>query len=246
MSGPTDGAAGMSAQTDGTALGGFEQRLLVQLRDRVSEQARTLEPPRATARVPATRPRRRRVPRLSLPAAATLAALVTALLTLLPAATPTLAQAFPILDGPAHALPARFARALHARWRAGSGPSFDLRHAYTFHTPAGTGYVVIDRSSRWMCILVPGFSTAAAIGRCERVNLARRGQPPLTLRISAHRDRQEVVALLPRGAAASATSAGHRLRVVPDHGVLAIVSAGAVTVTTTVAGGRGSRVTYTP
>lgn len=236
----------MSALTDGAPLGGFEQRLLTQLRAHVGERAVAVEPLRATSTVAGSRRSRRLIPRLSVPAAATLVALVTGLLTLLPAATPTLAQAFPILDVTAHPLPARFARALRARWRSGGEPSFDLRHAYAFRTAAGTGYVVIDRGSRWMCILVPGFSIGAAGGRCERVSLARRGQPPLILRISADRRRQEVVALLPRGASATAVSAGHRLRVVPDRGVLAIVSAGPVTVTTAVSGGHASRVTYTP
>jgi hypothetical protein len=243
----------MSAVADNAPLGGFEQRLLTQLRAHVAEQpAVAAERPALTGQAeaistaPAATPRCRRIPRLSLPAAAALAALVTGVLTLLPAATPTLAQAFPILNGPARRLPARLTQALRAQWRTGTRPRFDLSRAYAFRTAAGTGYVLVDRGSRWMCILIPGFATDAAGGRCERVTVARLGQTPLEVRISAGAHRQEIVALLPRGTAASALTASGAQQAHTRSGVLAVVSRGPVTVTTTAAGKRSSRVTYTP
>ena len=236
----------MSAFAEQTPLEGFEQRLLTQLRAQIAEQP-TVEPAELVSTVPAAMRRRLRIPRLSLPAAAALAALVTGVMTLLPAATPTLAQAFPILGGPTRQLPARLARVLRAQWHNGSAPRFDLRHAYAFATAAGTGYVVVDQGARWMCVLIPGFSADAGAGRCERVTVALLGQRPLQLRIGAGAHRQEIVGLLPRGAAASAGAPGARAQRVAVHsGVLALVSRGPVTVTTTVAGGHGSRITYRP
>jgi hypothetical protein len=245
----------MSATTD-TPLGGFEQRLLAQLRAEVA--ARPVDPIQATpaASIP-VRPnprssRRRlstrRVPGRRLPAVATgaIVAIVVAVLSVLPAASPSLAQAFPILTEQTHVLPARLARALRSQWLASAAPRFDLRHAYAFTTPAGTGYVVVDQRTRWLCILVPGFSAGSASGRCERVALARLGDPALSLRIAASAHRQEIVTLLPRHASVkSTTSAGHARRLELHHGVLAIVSHGPVTVTTKV-NGHSSSTAYTP
>lgn len=250
----------MSAVPDGASLGGFEQRLLVQLRAHVTERRGVAEQLAAPDQLVAPeqqaapgRPavagarRSRRAPRLSLPGAAALAALLTGLLTLLPAAGPTLAQAFPILNGPAQRLPVRLARVLRTGWRAGSAPWFDIDHAYPFGTAAGAGYVVVDQSSRWICILVPGFSPDHPRRRCEQVRFARLGRPPLQLRIAAGRHRQEIVALLPRGAAAFVLPLGGTTRrVTVRSGVLVSTSARPVTVTTTFAGRPASRVTYAP
>jgi hypothetical protein len=232
----------MSATSD-TPLGGFEQRLLTQLKAELAE-------PRIAARpVPAPRVRAARVRRSkwwpSTAATAAVAVLVVAVLSILPAATPSLAQAFPILGERGHGLPTRLVQALRSQWRAGAGPHFDLNHAYAFSTPAGTGYVVVDQRSRWLCILVPGFSPSIASGRCERIRLARLGEPRLSLQISG-RGRQEIVALLPRDArAASSTSSGHVSRLTLHRGVLAIASRHPVTVLTTVDGHRSST-TYRP
>jgi hypothetical protein len=167
-------------------------------------------------------------------------------LSVLPAASLSLAQAFPILTEGTHVLPARLARALRSQWLASDAPRFDLKHAYAFTTPAGTGYVVVDQRARWLCILVPGFSAGSASGRCERVALARLGDPALSLRITGAAHREEIVALLPRRASASsATSAGRARRLELHHGLLAIVSRGPVTVTTIV-NGRSSSSRYTP
>jgi hypothetical protein len=245
----------MSATTD-TPLGGFEQRLLAQLRAEVAarppELIQTTPAPSTPVR-PSPRSSRgglstRRVPGRRLPAVASAAAaaLVVAVLSVLPAASPSLAQAFPILTERTHVLPARLARALRSQWLASAEPRFDLRHAYAFTTPAGTGYVVVDQRARWLCILVPGLSAGSASGRCERVALARFGDPALSLRITGGAHRQEIVALLPRSASVSGTrSEGHSRQLELNHGVLAIVSRGPVTVTTKV-NGRSSSTDYTP
>jgi hypothetical protein len=243
----------MSATVPNTPLGGFEERLLAELRAQVALQAAACQQPAAPPdafRRPLDPPAPRwrlRVPRLTIPVAAAITALITGLLTLLPAATPTLAQAFPILTGRTHELPARLVRVLRQQWTAGAGPRFDLRHAHAFRTPSGTGYVIVDRRSRWLCVLIPGFSGAGANGRCERVTLARLGRPPLELRINGSARRQEIVALLPRGVTASSRTASERARPLSVHsGVLAIATRGPVTVTTTAKGGQHTRVTYTP
>jgi hypothetical protein len=235
----------MSAMTD-TPLGGFEQRLLTQLKAEVAARPIAASPVAAPSRSRTARARRasRSVWRLPTAATAAVAALTVAVLSALPAAAPSLAQAFPILSDSTHTLPVRFVQALRAQWRSGAAPRFDLNHAYAFSTVAGTGYVVVDRRSRWLCILVPGFS-AGANGRCERVSLARLGDPRLSLRIGG-RGRQEIVALLPRGARANReTSRGHISRLALRRGVLAITSRNPVTVMTTI-GGHTTSTTYRP
>jgi hypothetical protein len=237
----------MNTATD-TPLGGFEQRLLAQLKAEVATRP-------AVAREQPTRPRRSRQARTArasrrrLPAVGSvaIAALVVAVLSMLPAASPSLAQAFPILTERTHVLPARLARALHSQWLASATPPrFDLRHAYAFTTPVGTGYVVVDQRSKWLCILVPGFSARSASGRCERVTLARLGEPALSLRISGRAHREEIVALLPQHASvSSARSAGHARQLRLHSGLLAIVSRVPVTITTKV-DGRSSSADYAP
>jgi len=246
----------MSATTE-IPLGGFEQRLLAQLKAEVATRpVESVQPTpalpiraRRTLRPAATRSSRRRLPGRRLPAVASaaIAALVVAVLSVLPAASPSLAQAFPILSERTHILPARFARVLRSQWLASTTPArYDLRHAYAFTTPAGMGYVVVDQRARWLCIFVPGFSAGSANGRCERVALARLGDPVLTLRITGTAHREEIVALLPRHASASSSTSGGRARRLELHdGLLAIVSRGPVTVTTDV-NGRSSSTDYTP
>jgi hypothetical protein len=243
----------MSATTD-MPLGGFEQRLLAQLKAEVATRpVESVQPtpalPIRARRTPRPATTRRRLPGRRLPAvgSAAIAALVVAVLSVLPAAAPSLAQAFPILTERTHTLPARFARALRSQWLASTTPPrFDLRHAYAFTTPAGMGYVVVDQRSRWLCILVPGLATHSASGRCERVTLARLGEPALSLRISGRAHSDEIVALLPQHASVtSATSAGHARRLQPHDGLLAIVSRVPVTVTVNV-DGRSASSDYRP
>lgn len=236
----------MSTTAEHSALGGFEERLLVQLKAHVASQPATVAQPSRTSQGRYLRHLSRGT-RVSLPAAAAIVALITGLLSLLPGTAPTLAQAFPILNERPHVLPARYARVLRAQWLTAAGPHFDLRHAHAFDTPAGTGYAIVDRRAKWLCILIPGFSPDTAGGRCERVTLARAGQPPLTLRISGGDHRQEVVALLTHGATASATTAAARGVSLKMHrGVVAILTHGPVTLTTIVGGHRSATVTYTP
>jgi hypothetical protein len=245
----------MSATAD-TPLGGFEQRLLTRLRAEIAARP-ALESPVAEPARPAlirrlravlkARDSRRRIP---VAATAAIAALAVAVLSALPAAAPSLAQAFPILTERGHVLPGRLARALRAQWLTGAEPRFDFRHAYAFSTPAGTGYVVVDQRTRWLCILVPGFTHGSAGGRCERVTLARIAEPALSVRITG-RGRQEIVSLLPRGAGAASLApasparSGDARKLTLHHGVLAIVSRKPATVITTV-DGHSSSTTYTP
>jgi hypothetical protein len=246
----------MRATVPNTPLGGFEERLLTELRAHVAQQQLTVVQPPATRPAALSRPvgatavgRRWQVPipRVTIPVAAVITALVTGVLTLLPAASPTLAQAYPILTGRPHELPARLVRVLRHQWMTGTGPRFDLRHAYAFRTPSGTGYVIVDQRAKWLCVLVPGFAGVGANGRCERVAVARLGRRPLELRINGSVRRQEIVALLPRGAAASArTASGPTQRLAVHRGVLAVLSRGPVTVTTTLTGGQRTRMTYRP
>lgn len=226
----------MSATGD-SPLGGFEQRLLTQLKAEVA--SRPIVDPPAPSRAS---PRRRRIPAL---ATAAIAGLTVAVLSVLPAAAPSLAQAFPILSERTHPLPARLAQALRAQWRTPAAPHFDLSRAFAFSTPAGTGYVVVDQRSRWLCILVPGYSANSGTGRCEQLRLARLGAPALSVRIVS-RARQEVVSLLPRGATVTrATFVAGATSVTLHRGILAIAAQEPVTLTTTI-DGDATTTTYRP
>jgi hypothetical protein len=231
---------------DRTPLDGFEARLLTRLKAEVTSHP-----------IPATQPgrtpavSRRSVARLRagslLKASAAVAAMIVALLYVLSGSTPTLAQAFPILTGRTHGLPALVKRILRSQRLAASNLAADPKRAYSFQTPVGIGYVVVDRSAKWLCIVVPGFSTERGSVRCETaIELLARNSTGIEL--AANRGgREEVVIELPRSGATTTvtgSSGGSRPVAVAD-GILTVVTHRAVTITTTVDGRRSSR-TYNP
>jgi len=230
---------------DSPKLDGFEQRLLDQLKHHIDANRTDPRPQRAPA---AARPRRRH--HLTHPlgasvAAATVAALVL-LLSILPASQPTLAQAFPILTHRTRVLPLYLKRILEARGIRPNAVDVDVDHAYAFQTPTGTGYVVAERGTRWLCIVVPGFDLGSGSARC--VTVIRR-QLADGLRVTLTDDRharEEIVQLLPNGATASLDTADTSARRIALHtGVLAVLVNGPARITTTIAG-QDTTVAYAP
>jgi hypothetical protein len=243
---------------DRTPLDGFEARLLTQLKAQVtSHPSSAPHPSRAAQPTPAAQPNRTatasgrltRRPRVGalLTASAAIAAMLVTVLYVLSGSTPTLAQAFPILTGRTHGLPALVKRILRSQRLAASNLAADPKRAYSFRTPVGIGYVVVDRSAKWLCIVVPGFSTDRGSVRCETaIQLLARNSTGIEL--AASRDgREEVVIELPRtGAATTVTDGGGASRrAVERDGILTVVSHRPVTITTTI-NGRRSSTTYSP
>jgi hypothetical protein len=235
-----------------TPLDGFEARLLTQLKAQVTShpspapQPSAAPQPNRTPTVSGRLTRRSRAGSL-LTACAAGAAVLIALLYVLSGSTPTLAQAFPILTGRTHGLPALVKRILRSQRLAASNLSADPKRAYSFHTPVGIGYVVVDRRARWLCIVVPGLSTDRGSVRCETaIELLARNSTGIEL--AANREGHEAVVVeLPRAGVTTTVTGGGggNPRVAARDGVLTVVTHRPVTITTTI-NGRRSSTTYSP
>jgi len=223
-------------------LGNFEERLLVELRAHAARQAGPPIPQTRTA--PARRWLQWRPRRAALIAAATGAsAVVVGAVSALPGAQPALAAAFPILTQRPQALPAYMRRALRSEWLATRGFATDREHAYAFRTPSGTGFVVVDQQTRWLCILIPDPGSGAGVRCATSTQLLSEGSRGLRLVVSG-RGAQTLVALLPSGSSATVAKAGRTPRPLTlTNGVLTIVARHPVSITTTV-DGRSSTTTY--
>jgi hypothetical protein len=150
---------------------------------------------------------------------------------------PALARAFPIVTQPPQQLPAYMQRALQTQELVSRGYPFDHDRAYAFQTPTGIGYVVVDRSNKWLCILISDLDASRASIRCETSGrLLARNSIGLQLSTRDHGEHQ-LVWLLPSGSTATTVSADGALRpVVLENGLLAIVTQHPVTIMTTVHG----------
>ena len=146
-------------------LGGFERRLLIELRAVVTEHAAE----RSVRQV--SRP----VSRWSLAAGVAVAAgaCVAVLIALSAGSAPSLAQAFPILRRPGTSIPATLASFLRSGGVSAQHARLDVRHARRFRTPLGTGYVLTDRAAEVMCVAAPGFDHNWAAS-CGNAAAARR------------------------------------------------------------------------
>jgi hypothetical protein len=229
--------------TSHSPLGNFEERLLLQLKAEVASRASAIDVARTPQRV-----RRFRTiavcSRIAVPVGGAIAALVVAALSILPAAQPALARAFPILTHQSVTLPDRYRQALQAqRLAASNGPLIHDR-AYSFETPIGTGYVVVDPRDRWLCILVPRIGSNNTGIRCETAHQLLQGTAG-GIRVVTHQDnRSEIVELLRQNVTASVITNGTRTTT-DDNGILAITTTSTATITTTIAGKR-STITYRP
>jgi hypothetical protein len=231
--------------TDSRALGGFEERLLERLRTHVDGRLalsyRQEQRPQAR-----TRSRRRPGHRTLLSAVAAVGAVLLAGVSLVPVSQPTIAQAFPILTHRPRILPALLAGILRADGVTPRNARLDLNHAYSFRTPTGTGYVVLDRGTKWLCIVVPGFLPGRGGARCGSISDEDRASGLLGALVVYQRPaREEIVQVLPKGSTATIiTGSGPTRQVALRTGVLAVVTHGAATVSTTVDGRRTTTTYY--
>lgn len=224
-------------------LGNFEERLLLQLKAEVAGRPAPLDVARKPRR--AGHLRAANLPsRIAMGLGGAVAAVVVAALSTLPAAQPALARAFPILTHQTVSLPDRYRRALQAQHRA--TPIVRIAHdrAYSFQTPSGTGYVVVDPRDRWLCILIPKIGSNSSGIRCETAHQLLQTRVGGIRVVTKHGNRHEIVELVRQDATATVTADGTR-STVDRNGILTITTNSSATITTTIAGKR-STTTYHP
>lgn len=227
--------------TPAAPLGGFEQRLLGELRAVVEQ--------RATVHPAVRSPRRAQTPLWSLTLQRFLAgaavigsiACVVALLSL-SGSSPDLAQAFPIFARPATTISrAALASILNDSGATLRNAQIDVRHARAFSTPLGIGYAVTDTHANLICVAAPGFPTRGAADRswgaaCGKATLAKTAGAG-GLKTYGSVGQVSYVAILPQGATATVRRAGGLPRALPvPDGVLAIVVRHPTNLTTHIAG----------
>jgi hypothetical protein len=221
---------------DRAPLDGFEERLLAQLKTQIATQPVAAPCPqkRTVRRGRLTRPAWTGSMMTTIAAAV---ALVVAVLNMMPGVEQTaLARAFPILRQQPQRLPERLQRMLRAERLVSGAEPADHELAYRFKAPTGTGYVIVDRQQKWVCLLVPGIVTTNTNAPCATTNWmlteTRRG-----LRVSGnHHGREDIVALLPKGSTATLTSTSSDHPIALHNGILTVVTSRPIAITTTVHG----------
>ncbi|MGI8571902.1 MAG: hypothetical protein ACR2L9_04645 [Solirubrobacteraceae bacterium] len=235
----------MIKPTNQTPLGGFEQRLLGELRALVELRAadQALAPNRGLT---APAPRQsdvlwRRASGRSLAAAGALvvAACAAVLVALSAGSAPTLAQAFPILTRPGTTIPqAGLISILQSSGAGLSAARLDVNQARAFETPLGTGYVLTDKQQNLLCVAQPGFPHTGWGATCGRVRDALRDGTGIQIFYGRPDEHQvSVVDILPKGATATIRDPDGQSRPLPLHdGVLAALAPTSAQITTDVAG----------
>lgn len=236
----------MTNPTNQTPLGGFEQRLLGELRQLVEQRAdeqaiRNDHGPITPTRwgwVHGVLPRRGLGRSLAAAGALVGAVCAAVLVALSAGSSPTLAQAFPILTHPPTVIPrAALVSLLQSSGAGSSAARLAVNQARAFETPLGTGYVLTDKQQNLLCIATPGFahSWGAACG-AVRDALNGEGSDLLTYG-RANQHQVDVVDILPKGATATIREPGGQTRPLPLHdGVLAVLAPTSAQITTNVAG----------
>lgn len=220
-------------------LGGFEQRLLSELRDFVQLRADSSTEPLVTEgrhrRHVDAKPRQGLIavfpralstaPRRSLAAAGVvvIAGCVAVLIGLSSGSSPSvaLAKEFPVFRQPAIAGKQLLASILRQQGALPRNVQVDLRSARAIHTPYGTGYVMTDHGANLMCVAVPGGDGWGADCGSVKASL-KYGAGGLQTYATAHS--AELVYVLPAGATATAREPDGKTRPLAlPNGVLAIV-----------------------
>jgi hypothetical protein len=235
-------------QTPDTPLGGFERRLLGELRAVVELRGAGQRPAPIIAEPPSRPHWPRRAPRRSVAGVAVLAlSACAAVLIGLSGSSPDLAHAFPIFGRPASTISREaFASIVSQQGATLGNARLDVRHARVFSTPWGTGYVVTDTQANLICVAVPGLAGSGWAADCGQASAVKRhGGGGLELYDPI--GRVGYVEILPQGATATIRHPGSRPRslAVPD-GVLAIVVHRPTVVTTRISGHASTTVIRPP
>jgi hypothetical protein len=192
-------------------------------------QQRILEsvPPWATwdSIPPPNSPRasRRRVQRWVASGAVAAAALAAVLIISLAGRAPTVAQAFPILNGSTTITPSELRRSLLIYGVAPNNDGIDIKHGHAVSTRWGTGYVLTNPSRTAICVVAPGLGPDGWGAACAPRSRAATTGVLYEYAYDSALHSARLIALFPRGVIVTTTTPGgtrHREKL--DNGVLAI------------------------
>lgn len=223
-------------------LGGFERRLLGQLRELVEVRAAASTPSQERLSAASRRPLSHVLQRLGLtPRRALVPVAVAAIASAFiligfsgGSSSPSLAKAFPVFAQPPTNVSGFLSGVL--RDQGGAAAQVDASQARAISTPLGTGYVATSAQADLICIVTPGFSGDWG-GACGKVSLAERYGVGASEVFGNSGHSVGWAELLPAGATATARDAsGNNIPLSVTNGVLAIVVHQLTFITTNIAG----------
>lgn len=229
--------------TNKPPLGGFERRLLGELRELVELRAAAPAPSQERLSSAASRqPLSRALQRLALTPRRALAPVAVAIVACAVvvigfsagSSSPSLAKAFPVFAQPPTNVSGFLSGVL--RDQGSAAAQVDASQARAIATPLGTGYVATDPQADLICIVTPGFSGDWG-GACGKVSLAERYGVGASEVFDNSGHSVGWAELLPKGATATARDANGQTTALPvANGVLAIVVHHLTFITTNIAG----------
>lgn len=223
-----------------SSLGGFEHRLLGELRDVVERRAATRAPSqrRLAAEPQSSLSRALKhlvgVPRWVLAPIGGAAACAVALIVFSAGSSPSLAQAFPAFAAP----PTNVSSLLSGIFSAGGSTTagVDASQARPISTSLGTGYVATDSQANKICIATPGF-TGDWGADCSTVSNAKLHGVAGTEAYDSSGNAVAWAEVLPTGATATARDAsGNAIPLTVTNGVVSITAHQLTFITTTING----------
>lgn len=232
--------------TNKPPLGGFERRLLGELRELVELRAAAPAPSQerlssAASRRPLSRVRQRLAltPRRALaPVAVAIVACAVVLIGFSAGSSspsPSLAQAFPAFATPPTNVSGFLSGVL--RDQGSAAAQVDASQARAIATPLGTGYVATDQQANLICIATPGFNGSGWGADCGTVSQAKRDGVGATITYDNSGHSVSWAELLPKGATATARDAnGKTTPLSVTNGVLAVAVHHLTFITTNIAG----------
>lgn len=192
--------------------------------DELRERLLASTPPwAATPPAKSSRASTRRVHRWVASGAVAAAALAAVLIISLSGRAPSVAQAFPVLNGPSTLTPAALQQSLRYYGVSGDG-GINIAKGRTVDTPWGTGYVLTGQDNRFVCVVAPGLSSADWGASCAQTAMAASsGTAWEEYAYDSGTDTARLVALLPHGATATMQTGGEAPRQLSlSHGLLAL------------------------
>lgn len=147
---------------------------------------------------------RRRMHRWVASGAVAAAALVAVLVFSLSGRAPSVAQAFPALNGPFTLTPAALQQSLRYYGVSGGNDGLNIAKGRTVNTPWGTGYVLTGPNNRFVCVVAPGLSSVDWGASCAPMSRATSlGTAWAEYAFDSGTHTARLVALFPQGATAT-------------------------------------------
>lgn len=121
---------------------------------------------------------------------------------------PSVAQAFPALNGPSVLTPAALQQSLRYYGVSGDG-GINIAKGRTVDTPWGTGYILTGPDNRFVCVVAPGLNSADWGASCAQTAMAiSSGTAWAEYAYDSGADTARLVALFPQGATATMQTGG--------------------------------------